>query len=55
MTKNLRLFFTIEATQNIHEEIEQFLGDPDRNWKAVKSEQLHIALAFMRDVPNNML
>lgn len=55
MNDSLRLFYAIEVTEEIRNEVARFGETLDRSWKASKPEQLHITLAFMAEVPSDKL
>ncbi|KAF1081986.1 MAG: 2'-5' RNA ligase [Candidatus Rifleibacterium amylolyticum] len=51
MNETLRLFFAIEVPEETRNEIAKFGEILDRSWKPSRSQQLHITLAFMGEVP----
>lgn len=51
MSDSLRLFFAIEVPEDLKTELGRFCESIDRkNWRAVKTGQMHITLAFMGEV-----
>ncbi len=51
MNETQRLFFAIEVPEDIKTELGKFGVTLERPWRPVKTEQMHITLAFMGEVP----
>jgi len=55
MNETKRLFFAIEVPEDVKTELGKFGVTLERPWRPVKTEQMHITLAFMGEVPSSEL